>query len=102
MNPHVIFLPFSVMPASESVHIGISDIKYTSVDQSTRAEMAQCLILRDKIPIGFDLDISCATQIYGRYIYISLIRENSDPGRLRLNEIRVFMGKYRKSIIVTS
>ena len=87
----------SVNPESESVHIGVSDTKYTVVDQSARAEMEECLILKAEISLEIDLDKACTKSVYGRYVYISLIRESDVLGKIRLYEIRVFMGKNWKS-----
>ena len=56
--------------------------------------MKQCLILNATNSLNSDLDKACATWPYGRYIYISLIRENDDPGDFSLYEVRVYMGKY--------
>ena len=89
---------FSVTPATESVHIGVSDNKYNSVDESARAEMAQCLILKAMIPLDFDLNQVCAMWIHGRYIYISLIRGSIVLGNIGLCEVRVYMSSVTKHI----
>ena len=72
----------------------MSDIKYFYVDVSVRAQMKQCLILNVTNSLNSDLDKACPTWLFGRYIYISLIRENDDPGDFSLYEVRVYMGKY--------
>ena len=85
---------FSVTPATGSVHIGLSDNEYTSVDESARAEMELCLILKAPITLDTNLNKTCTTGIHGRYIFISLIRGCTDLGNIGLYEVRVYMGKH--------
>ena len=93
---------FSVTPETESVHIGVSNHEYTDVDDLSRAEMAQCLVLKPVIPLDSDLNQACATGIHGRYIYISLIRGSNDLGKISLYEVRVYMGKLCRTHMYTS
>ena len=92
---------FSVSPATKSVHIGVSDNKYISVNESVRAEMAQCLILKAKVPLDSDIHRSCEKGIYGRYIYISLIHGSAEVKNIALYEVRVYMGKQWKPKYIT-
>ena len=46
------------------------------------------------VPIGDDVKVGCAKGTYGRYIYVSLIRQSTDDGYFQIYDIKVSMGKY--------
>ena len=58
-------------------------------------EITKCQILESPVPIGDDVKVGCAKGIYGRYIYVSLIRQSMDDGYIQIYDIKVSMGKYR-------
>ena len=94
INYYVSLCYFSVDPSTESVHIAVSDNEFRSLNESVRASMRQCSVVKAMIPLEFDMNMICAKDVHGRYVYISLIRESDGPGEMSLYEIQVYMGKY--------
>ena len=58
-----------------------------------QTQLNKCQVVDSPVPIGIVILIGCSRGLYGRYIYISLIRTGGDDGYLKLNEIEVYMGK---------
>ena len=84
----------AVGPPGEQIHVGISDKEYTYANETMQNELTKCQILEPPIPLGDDVKLGCAKGIYGRYIYISLVRQSMDDGYIQLYNIKVSMGKY--------
>ena len=82
-----------VSPATGSVHIGVSDIEYSAVNDTARSEMSHCVLLDPPVQINTVLDQGCPRGVYGRYMYVSLLREGSADGYIQLYEVRVNMGE---------
>ena len=80
-------------PESEAIHIGVSDKVYSVLNATTQTEISKCEVVESPIPIGFEILTGCARGLYGRYVYISLIRRDVDSGYFQLYEIEVYMGK---------
>ena len=88
------FFHHTVSPVSESVHIGVSDVKYTFWVAATQLEIRQCGIVESPVRSDRDIMTVCGDVIYGRYVYVSLIRQSNVQGYIQLYKVSVYMGEW--------
>ena len=53
--------------------------------------MTTCRILTSPVSIDVDLNAGCAYRLFGRYVYVSLIRESTADGYIELYNVGVSM-----------
>ena len=82
------------IPGTEPIQVGVSDTYYSSVDTDTHSAMVLCTTLQTPIPLNTAIFESCVFGTFGRYIYIYLIRGDSNNARIELYEVEVYMGKW--------
>ena len=74
------------------IHVGVSNNKYIGFSETSQLEIKSCQAVESPVPIDTNIDVGCVNA-YGRYIYISLIRESSGDGCIQLSEVEVYMGE---------
>ena len=80
----------------EAVHVGVSDNQFTQLDEAKQTGMTRCQVIKPPVQVDVKIDVGCANGTYGQYIYISLIRTNSEAGYFQLYEVDVYIGEYVK------
>ena len=78
-------------PVTERVLVFVSDCEYNQLNETTQADMRVCQTLGS--PVANPTLIEAA---YGRYLYISLIRDTAYNGYFQLYEVDVCMGRWIK------
>ena len=68
--------------------------EYSHLNTTIQSELDVCLVKASSVPTGITIDLGCANQIYGRYVYISLLRGSNGDGHIQLAEVEVYMGKW--------
>ena len=91
-NEYVFTSPILGSPVSDMVHVGVSNNKYIGFNETSRLEIKSCQAVESPFPIDTNIDVGCVNA-YGRYVYISLIRESSGDGCIQLSEVEVYMGE---------
>ena len=80
-------------PASERFHVGVSDSELTQLNETTQNGLSKCKVLEPPLAVDTDIDVACLNKIYGRYVYISLVRDSDGDGYFQLYEVEVYMGE---------
>ena len=81
------------IPGTEPIQVGVSDTYYSYVDANIHNEMVLCTTLQIPNLLNTAIIKSCGFGTYGRYVYISLIRGDSNSARIELYELEVYIGK---------
>ena len=80
------------IPGTEPIQVGVSDTYYSFVDANTHSAMVLCTTLQTAILLNTAIVKSCGFGTYGRYVYIYLIRGDSNSARIELYELEVYIG----------
>ena len=81
------------IPATESLHVGVSDTYHSNLNATAHNAMVPCTTLRPPIPMETPIYKSCGFGTHGRYIYIYHIREDNANAHIELYELEVYMGR---------
>ena len=76
------------------IHVGVSNNEYSQINTTIQSELRACGFNEYPVPTDIMINVGCGYEIYGRYVYISLIRENNGDGEIALSAVEVYMGEY--------
>ena len=71
----------------------MSDSEFTQFDAAMQNGLSKYKFLEPPVAMNTTMDVVCVNKTYGRYVYISMLRESSGDGYFQLYEVEVYMGE---------